>query len=311
MLSILLTTVMPTSSLHAQASLPVQNAAGQTCQTFNSNAMPYGYAGVNGVDLGSVFSSITSVSGTISGTRPAGTSTLTLGGAAQWRNAGYLSPPWGPTGGWSSHVTYINGGTTYNAQAVLDVIDVRFGTDDGINPGKAQVPQGVQPLYVVQRNEAGHAPMRLNIQQFAITICGQPKTQQQCQSFNLDESNPWQSSAMITLPGSPKKLVTATGSYTVAAANGKAAETKSIVQPIGNQPRSAKFLVSMGNKEVFLFHVPIGTTLPIIGGPGNADYVSKNGVVNRAPPAEYLIMGMSAGTPAHGNITGNVTLCVQ
>lgn len=163
--------------VYAQAQPPVVTG-NQVCQTFNSNAMPYGYVGVANVDLGSVFSSIDTINGTISGTRPAGPVTITLPKAAptgMWGNRGYFVPPWGPTGGWKSYSGYMGGKYPGQATLLMDVIDVRFGTNDGIHPGKAQVPQGVQGFYVVQRNEHGHAPLKLAIISFSLTVCGQPK----------------------------------------------------------------------------------------------------------------------------------------
>ncbi len=162
----------------AQA-LPPVVTGNQVCQTFNSNATPYGYVGVANVDLGAVFSAIDTISGTISGSRTnAPNTTVTLPKAAptgMWGNRGYLVPPWGSTGGWKSYMGYLGGGYPGQPLMLMDVIDVRFGTNDGIHPGKAQVPQGVQGLYVVQRNEHGHAPLKLAIKSFSLTICGQPK----------------------------------------------------------------------------------------------------------------------------------------
>ena len=292
-----------------------QSSKTQTCQTFIDNGMPFGYVGTTGVNLGATFSTVDSIEGTVSGTRTSGPDTVNLPAsphASMWQNQGYFVPAWGPTGGWKSFARYLGGTLPTNlsqaAPLMQDVIDVRFGSNDGIYPGKASVPQGTDALYVVQRNRTGHSPLRLTPQHFSLKICGQPAVQQLCQTVALDEANPWQSSAQITLPGAPKKLVSATGSYTVAALGTTPAETKSIVQPIGNQPRSAKFAVSMGNKEVFVFMKPNPSPLPVVPQPGAPDYVTK------AQPVEngrYVIMGTSAGTPAHGNITGTVKLCVQ
>ncbi len=150
--SSLLAGATSTLPAYSQAQPPQTTASGKVCQAFISNATPYGYVGVDNVDLGSVFSSIDTISGTISGTRTTGPSTLTIPvspPAGKWRNQGYLVPAWGPTGGWSSYTEYLGGAPSGPPMMQTDVIDVRFGTDDGINPGKAQVPQGVQGLYVV------------------------------------------------------------------------------------------------------------------------------------------------------------------
>ena len=133
-----------------------------------------------------------------------------------------------------------------------------------------------------------------------------------CQTFTLDESNPWQSSAQITLPGAPKKLVSITGSYTVATYGTAPAQTQSIIQPPANQPKAGPFPGALGNKYINIFMLPSGTALPKISGSGVSDYVNFNQALN---PGTYLVTGMSAwadGTiHAHGNITGTLTLCVQ
>jgi hypothetical protein len=161
----------------AQAQTPVVTAP-LVCQTFVSNANPYGYVGMANVDLGSVFASIDTIEGTISGNRSNGPATITLPKTApngMWGNQGYLSPPWGNTGGWKSYMGYIGGGYPGTPLMMMDMVDVRFGTDDGIHPGKASVPQGVHGLYVVQRNERGHAPMKLGITGFNLKICGKAR----------------------------------------------------------------------------------------------------------------------------------------
>ncbi len=226
------TTIMVTSApifpAFAQAQTPQMNAAGQVCQTFISNATPYGYVGVANVDLGAVFDSIDTISGTIGGTRTTGASTLTISAtppAGKWRNQGYKVPAWGPTGGWTSYTEYLGGAPSGPPMMQTDVIDVRFGTDDGLNPGKAQVPQGVQGLYVVQRNETGHAPLRLTIQRFNLTICGKPKVAQlpscgigptqvgqQCFIYMIFQPNgypgrPQNSFSLSTLPSSYPNIV--------------------------------------------------------------------------------------------------------
>lgn len=155
-------------------------------------------------------------------------------------------------------------------------------------------------------------------------VCG-TQTAQVCQTLMLDEANPWANAAKITLPGSPKKLVSITGSYTVAAFTGKRtptspvistpAETKAILNPPPAQPNQRKagpFTLSLDNKYINIFMVPNPTPLPRVSQSGAPFYVTMNQAVTTN---SYVVPGMSAwpnGTiHAHGNITGTVTLCVQ
>ncbi len=200
----------------AQAQSPQMNAAGQVCQTFVSNAMPYGYVGVDNVNLGAVFSSIDTINGMISGTRTTGASTMTIPAsppAGKWRNQGYKVPAWGPTGGWTSYTEYLGGAPSGTPLMQTDVIDVRFGRDDGINPGKAQVPQGVQGLYVVQRNQTGHAPLKLAIQKFTLTICGAPKTVAQLPDCGAGSTNLGQQCYGYLIEYAPNTYPPGTGHY--------------------------------------------------------------------------------------------------
>ncbi len=179
LMTALLCTSISTVSVpvYAQAQAPVITAP-LVCQTFVSNGNPYGYVGVANVDLGSVFTSIDTIEGMISGNRTNGAATISLPKTAptgMWGNQGYFSPPWGSTGGWKSYIGYLGGTYPGVPLMMMDVIDVRFGRDDGIHPGKATVPQGVQGLYVVQRNQTGHAPLKLNITGFNLKICGKAK----------------------------------------------------------------------------------------------------------------------------------------
>jgi hypothetical protein len=139
---------------------------------------------------------------------------------------------------------------------------------------------------------------------------------QTCQTFAINESNPWASAAQITLPGAPKKLVSITGSYTVAAfaPNNTPAETKTILNtlPQPNQRKAGPFPLSLGNKYINTFMLPNQSPLPPISQSGAQGYVTMN---QPLIPGTFLIPGMSLwqnGTiMPHGNITGSVTLCVQ
>ncbi len=299
----------------AQAQTPVVTAP-LVCQTFASNANPYGYVGVANVDLGSVFASIDTIEGTISGNRSNGPATITLPKNApngMWGNQGYLSPPWGNTGGWKSYMGYLGGAYPGTPLMMMDVVDVRFGTDDGIHPGKASVPQGVQGLYVVQRNEHGHAPMKLGITGFNLKICGKAKQSAQvCQTLTYDESNPWSAGSKFTLPLGPKKVVSVTGSYTVAAANGNAAQTLSIIQPPGNQPRTGKFNVAYKNKEILsVMLIPGVDPIPPNVGSGYANYLTMNQPVRGSSYLHHATSFSNGAQAQHGNVTGTVTVCVK
>lgn len=297
----------------AQAQTPVVNG-NQVCQTFISNAMPYGYVGVNNVDLGSVFSSIDTISGQIRGTRTNGPDTINIPVTApvgMWGNQGYLVPAWGSTGGWKSFIRYLGGSYPGAIQLMQDVIDVRFGTDDGIHPGKGIVPPGVQGLYVVQRNETGHAPLRLNIQSFSLTICGKAKTGQQCQTLTYDESQPWSAGSKFNLPLN-KNVVSVTGSYTVAAKGNTAAQTQTIVQPPGVQPRTGKFNVAYKNKEIFsVMLIPGVDNIPVNAGPGYTKYLEMNKFIRGSAYLHHAASFANGVQVPHGNVTGTVTVCVQ
>jgi hypothetical protein len=144
-------------------------------------------------------------------------------------------------------------------------------------------------------------------------VCG-TQTAQTCQTLTVNEATPWATAGQITLPGAPKKLISMTGSYTVAAANGLPAETKSILNTAGqpNQRKAGPYPLSLSNKYINIFMLPNPTPLPPISQSGAANYVTMNQAL---VPGSYLVPGMSVwpdGTiHAHGNITGSVTLCVQ
>lgn len=311
----------------AQAQPPQAAASGKVCQTFFSNATPYGYIGVDNVDLGAVFSSIDTITGTLYGTRPSGASTLTISASppsGQWRNQGYLVPAWGPTGGWSSFTAYLGGTQSGPPLSQVDVVDVRFGTNDGINPGKTQVPQGTHGLYVVQRNEIGHAPLRLTIQRFNLTICGAPKTGKLCTILSVSQNAAARFSPAAKIPanfGAPKKVVSVTGNLKIAATNGKPAETQAVKPTVGNtQPRTNKFPVAMNNREFLFFSVASNhvTANPIDtwrGQSGQPFYIRVGDSVTPghfvSPVNSWSGAPGAADTPSHGDGLGDIELCVQ
>jgi hypothetical protein len=141
----------------------------ENCLRFANNGHGPGssrFVAHNGANLGSL-GSISTITGRIWGATSSDGSlrTINLMASSVWQGQGYQSS--GPTGGWQ---TLMVG----SAPSYVDAIDMRFGTKDGIHPGKARVPQGTDSLYVVQRNTK-NAEVRMNIQGFELTVCGAAK----------------------------------------------------------------------------------------------------------------------------------------
>lgn len=290
-----------------------QATSTSVCETYVSNGRPFGYVGTTGVNLGAKFSSIESVTGTVTGTRTTGADTITMPGnphASMWQNQGYFVPPWGPTGGWKSFVQYLGKITPAPASMagaalmITDIVDVRFGTQDGIYPGKASVPQGIDSLYVVQRNERGHAPLRLTPTDFNLKICGQPKAN--CQTFNSSYPNRFQPGALSTLPTN-KQVVSFSGTVT------SGSQTFNI-NSASNQLRTSNPVFQSLGSTVLFFQVPSGfgstNTADWLAGSGNQNYVTKGKAI---PAGSYLLPVIS--NPATGipnaAISANFQVCVQ
>jgi hypothetical protein len=163
------------------------------CRTYISDDMPFGFIGTEGVNLGTTFASIESITGSIIGKRKGGiTSTLDLdtsNPALMWVGSNYYGKSRddsnGYTGGWKTFARFKDGEKivvnpeigldTPQAKRVLDTFDIRFGRFDGIHPGKSIVPLGIHPLYVVQKNEIGiEIENRLEPTSFTLKICGKP-----------------------------------------------------------------------------------------------------------------------------------------
>lgn len=135
-----------------------------------------------------------------------------------------------------------------------------------------------------------------------------------CQTLSVDETQPWQAAAAINLPGAPQKVLSVTGSYTVAAANGNPAQTLSISPPPPNQPRTGPFNVAYQNKHIFsVMLIPGVDILPPAPGSGYPNYVT---VGNSIRANSYLhhatsLVSLTPPTQAvHGKVTGSVTICV-
>ena len=145
-----------------------------TCLSFVNNGFgPSGsvnssYVAHNGANLGAI-SNIQTITGRIWGVASQngfnnGVRTVTATISSTWSNRGFENS--GPTGGWQTL-------TLSEAPNFLDVIDVRFGILDGIHPGKTNVPQGTNSLYLVQRNN-DITRVQVNIQGFELKVCGVP-----------------------------------------------------------------------------------------------------------------------------------------
>jgi hypothetical protein len=163
------TAVKPVTAQTAPAAMKAAQAAPTNCLNFAHNGQGPGsnrFVAHNGASLGSL-GSISTITGRIWGVTSSDGSlrTINLTANSLWQGQGYQSS--GPTGGWQTLMV----GTAPN---YVDAIDLRFGTKDGIHPGKAKVPQGTDSLYVVQRNTK-NADVRMNIQGFELTVCGAAK----------------------------------------------------------------------------------------------------------------------------------------
>lgn len=135
-----------------------------------------------------------------------------------------------------------------------------------------------------------------------------------CQTLSVDESQPWQTAAAITLPGAPQKVLSVTGSYTVAAANGNPAQTLSISPPPPNQPKTPPFNVAYQNKHIFsVMLIPGLDTLPPAPGSGYQNYVTVGNPIRDNSYLHHATSLVSVTPPTqaiHGKVTGSVTICV-
>jgi hypothetical protein len=169
-----LKTALLGASLLMMTSVSAQ--ASQICENYASDGYAYNaYPAKNNADLSKFKYGITSITGTIHGqnwtTGMPDTRAISTTGT-NWQNGGYLSSNQGPTGGWKS--AFFNGSNTTNFATGTDLIDIRFGANDGIHPGKSKAPSGTQPLYVVQRNrDMGQKNKGITLAGFKLTICGE------------------------------------------------------------------------------------------------------------------------------------------
>lgn len=173
-------------------------AQGTICQNIKSDSLFWGYHAKAQINLSEAFSKIDTIDGEIRGLREGRRDKIILEKRKDplvWQSGGYGN--WGPTGGWQSIITWrdksdlnkmalgTHEGNVQSMPNIIDQIDIRFGVNDGLSPGKAIVPQGVDSLYVVQRNidyrkdgkliDKPNSEMSLQIESFDINICGQQK----------------------------------------------------------------------------------------------------------------------------------------
>jgi hypothetical protein len=155
-----------------------------------------------------------------------------------------------------------------------------------------------------QRNLPVHGHLRLVA----------PASTSTCQTLIVDESKPWNAAAAITLPGAPKKVISVTGSYTVAAGNGRPAQTLSINPPPPNQPRTGPFNLAYQNKHIFsVMLIPGLDMLPPAPGAGYPNYVTVGQPVRANSYLHHAtsLVSVNPSTQAiHNNVTGSVTICV-
>lgn len=132
------------------------------------------------------------------------------------------------------------------------------------------------------------------------------QTAQICQTIPMDMTAPYHPSTKITLPGSPKTVVSVTGNYTV---NGV---TKPIVDTF-NQPKAGP---QPGYSGVRFFMLPANSILAPASGAlnvsqaGAPNYLTMQGSVITN---NYIVPGVSPGLalPASTSASGTMTVCVQ
>jgi hypothetical protein len=141
------------------------------CQTFKSNGYAFNaYPAALNTTLS--FNSISTITGNIYGQNWISglPETRVLNANTDWHNGGYAGGSFGTTGGWNSSFHYSGGAVIANGK---DLIDIRFGSQDGISPGKANSPKGTQPLYIVQRNrDMAKKNDGMTLAGFDLKICG-------------------------------------------------------------------------------------------------------------------------------------------
>lgn len=166
---------------------------GPICLKVKNDSLFWGHPAAKTVNLAQIFRTIDTIDGEISGTRENAPATIKIEKQAatkNWSNGGYYIPAWGPTSGWKSYFNWANEEnpremTQFSKSNIMDHIDVRFGVNDGIFPGKAIIPQGEDSLYLVQRNisytKGGkvitppNAYKSIRIENFELNICGQQR----------------------------------------------------------------------------------------------------------------------------------------
>lgn len=155
----------------AQAQLGPGNITHPGCQTVKSNGYAFNaYPAALNTTLD--FLSISTITGNVYGQNWISglPETRVLGANTDWHNGGYAGGSFGTTGGWNSSFHYSGGTGIANGK---DLIDIRFGAQDGLSPNKANSPKGTQPLYIVQRNrDMAKKNDGMTLAGFDLKICG-------------------------------------------------------------------------------------------------------------------------------------------
>lgn len=141
------------------------------CNTYKNNGTAFN-AYPSALNTKLDFLTITAITGTIYGQnwKTGLPEQRALNAATDWHNGGYLGGSFGTTGGWGSAFFYSGGTGIANGK---DLIDVRFGAQDGLSPGKAKSPTGTQHLYIVQRNrDMAKKNDGMTLAGFDLKICG-------------------------------------------------------------------------------------------------------------------------------------------
>lgn len=300
---------MPATIPAAQA----QTSGGQVCRNYAPNGSFAGYQAALNVDLAGTFSSIDEIYGVVTTAQSLNVLLPKPSPVGSWIDQGY-----GPSNAGGSYYT-TGGWLTFknpSLPASIPGLDVRFGAGDGISPGKTTVPTGVRSLFMVDRD--GNA-----ISNFNLTVCGKPASGPTCATVTVDQANRWALAARIptSLPGAPAKLVSVSSStITVAAFGTSPSEVQSIGNPTGpGVPRTKKFPLALNNRDVLFFMVPKGylASNPVDSWRAQAKqpYLTLGQPV---VPGQYVSPVNSWGgpvgapdKPAHGNVSGTVTICVQ
>ncbi len=170
-------TILSTAMFSIFAGTALQAQSQQTntthggCLQYKSNGYAFdGYPAALNTTLS--FISISTITGNIYGQnwKSGLPETRALNTATDWHNGGYGGGQFGATGGWMSAFFYSGPAAIANGK---DLIDIRFGSQDGLSPSKTSAPTGTQHLYIVQRNrDMAKKNDGMTLAGFDLKICG-------------------------------------------------------------------------------------------------------------------------------------------